>query len=107
MIMLDDVTKKSLPIRANTLPEASSSSLASRSVLVRIEGLGRQKPKGSILTTASLGDADLDRQDDEISMAMTKAERLETCIELSDFCMELNRAHRRRHPVRRRAHSRA
>jgi len=104
--MLDDVKPTSLPFHAGALPEASSSSVASRLVPARNEGLNGQDMEGGRVKTASLSDPDLERQDAEISRAMTMEERLEVCLELSEFCMELNRATLGSRPIRDRARAR-
>lgn len=104
--MLDDVKPTSLPVRAVILPEASSSSVASRLMPVRSEGLNKQNVKVIRVETASLGDEDLEHQDAEISRALTMEERLEVCFELSDFCMELNRATLGSRPLRERTRPR-
>jgi hypothetical protein len=58
------------------------------------------------IVTASLGDADLVRQEIEITKRLTKAERLELCFDLSDFCLEIRDATRRRRSLRQRSHAR-
>ena len=83
--------------RADILKDAPSSSARSPA------GVGAVR---TVLPGASLGDEDLDRLDDEITMQLTMEERVELCFDLSDFCAELNDAARRRRPVRHRSRSR-
>ncbi|MGH9428435.1 MAG: hypothetical protein ACRD2L_19285, partial [Terriglobia bacterium] len=68
--MLDDVISRSLTVRADALPEASSSSVASRSASVRIEGL-KGKRKVIRIPGASLASEELDSHEKDIARCMT------------------------------------
>jgi len=98
--MLDGAPQKSPPIRTDILKDAPSSSDASAM------GVGAVRRAPGRFPEASLGDEDLDRLDDEITMQLSIQERLELCFDLSDFCAELNDAARRCRPVRHRPRSR-
>lgn len=92
--MLDGAKSPSPPIRTGVLPDAPSSSAAS----TPDAGAPREARKRPL--RPALGDPELDRQEEEMTFALTAEERIEICFELSDFMAELSDAPCRRGAVR-------
>jgi hypothetical protein len=54
------------------------------------------------IKTASLYNPEIDLQEKAMTRALTPGERIAVCFELSNFCMEINRAARRHRKIHQR-----